>query len=60
MAEGKKKRSASARANSRHSDEERRVLIERTAYFKAAERGFAPGFEMQDWLDAEREVEQMS
>ena len=26
------------------------------AYFKAEARGFAPGFEMQDWLAAEAEM----
>jgi len=31
--------------------------IERRAYELAAQRGFAPGQEMDDWLQAEREVE---
>jgi hypothetical protein len=31
-------------------------MIEETAYFKAEARGFAPGIELQDWLEAEREV----
>lgn len=31
------------------------VIAER-AYFKALNRGFAPGFELEDWLEAEREV----
>ena len=26
------------------------------AYFKAERRGFAPGYELEDWLAAEREV----
>lgn len=26
------------------------------AYYKAEARGFAPGFEMQDWLAAEAEI----
>jgi hypothetical protein len=30
--------------------------IAEAAYFKAEKRGFAPGFEMEDWLEAEREV----
>jgi len=33
----------------------RREQISLIAYFKAARRGFAPGGEMQDWLEAERE-----
>jgi hypothetical protein len=30
--------------------------IQETAYFKAQARGFGPGVEMQDWLEAEQEV----
>jgi hypothetical protein len=44
--------------NPEHASEERRLWIERVAYFKAEERGFAPGHEMQDWLEAERELDQ--
>ncbi len=32
-------------------------LVAESAYFKAEKRGFAPGFETQDWLDAERETQ---
>ena len=31
--------------------------IERRAYELAEQRGFAPGHEIEDWLQAEREVE---
>ena len=31
--------------------------IAETAYYRAQERGFAPGFEMEDWLAAEAQVE---
>ena len=31
-------------------------LIQESAYFKAKERGFAPGHEVQDWIEAEAEV----
>jgi hypothetical protein len=37
--------------------EQRRQHIEEAAYFKAQSRGFAPGHEMQDWLEAEAEVD---
>jgi hypothetical protein len=37
-----------------------RQLIEQTAYFKAAQRGFIPGNEIQDWLEAEAEVSRRS
>ena len=26
------------------------------AYYRAERRGFAPGFELQDWLEAEQEI----
>jgi hypothetical protein len=31
-------------------------LIAESAYFKAKARGFAPGHEVQDWIEAEQEV----
>ncbi|HYD55959.1 MAG TPA: DUF2934 domain-containing protein [Burkholderiales bacterium] len=40
------------------SPEDVRRRIEMTAYYKAKERGFAPGYELEDWLAAEREVKQ--
>ena len=36
--------------------EERERLIARAAYFRAEKRGFAPGCELQDWVEAEAEV----
>ena len=33
-------------------------LIREAAYFKAEARNFAPGVELQDWLEAEAEVRQ--
>jgi hypothetical protein len=32
-------------------------MIAQLAYFRAEQRGFAPGGELQDWLDAEAEVD---
>jgi hypothetical protein len=34
-------------------------LIAVAAYFRAEQRGFAPGNEMSDWLDAEADVGKM-
>jgi hypothetical protein len=34
-------------------------MIQEAAYYKAEARNFAPGFEAQDWADAEREVDAM-
>jgi Protein of unknown function (DUF2934) len=39
--------------------EHRRALIAQAAYFRAEQRHFAPGFEEQDWLSAEVEVDTM-
>jgi hypothetical protein len=38
------------------SPEEVYRLIQETAYYKAKARGFAPGNEVQDWIEAEAEV----
>lgn len=37
--------------------EEKRELIGKAAYFRAERRGFVPGFEVDDWLAAELEIE---
>ena len=34
-------------------ERERRIAI--AAYLRAERRGFAPGFELEDWLEAERD-----
>jgi hypothetical protein len=38
-------------------DELRRLIAE-AAYYKAEQRGFSPGYEERDWLEAEAEVMQ--
>ena len=35
----------------------RRLRIAEAAYYKAEQRGFAPGCEERDWLEAENEIE---
>jgi hypothetical protein len=35
---------------------ERAELVRMAAYFRAERRGFAPGYEIEDWLAAEAEV----
>jgi hypothetical protein len=37
--------------------EHRRALIAQVAYYRSERRGFEPGYETQDWLDAEAEVD---
>lgn len=36
--------------------EDLRKLIAEAAYYRAKERGFSPGYELQDWIEAEAEV----
>lgn len=50
------RQSAVADGRTRLSPEERRRLIAETAYFIAERRGFAAGWELEDWLQAEAEV----
>lgn len=38
------------------SQEEVRRLISEAAYYRAKQRGFAPGHELEDWIAAEAEV----
>jgi hypothetical protein len=35
----------------------REALIATTAYYRAESRGFLPGYEMEDWLAAERAID---
>jgi len=37
--------------------EQRAALIAEAAYFRAEKRGFSPGHETEDWLQAEAEVD---
>jgi hypothetical protein len=41
----------------RVSEEVRRAMIARAAYFRAERRNFAPGQELEDWVAAEAEVD---
>lgn len=33
-------------------------MIAQAAYYRAERRGFEPGHEMEDWLAAERDIQQ--
>jgi hypothetical protein len=35
----------------------RQRMIQEAAYYKAEQRGFSPDHELEDWLDAEHEVD---
>lgn len=39
-------------------DIKRNDRIAKAAYYKAEKRGFAPGYEEQDWLAAEAEIDE--
>ena len=43
-------------ANPALSAEQIFALIQEAAYYKAEARGFSPGYEERDWLEAEAEV----
>lgn len=40
-------------------DRQRFLMIAEAAYFRAQQRHFSPGHEVEDWLDAERQVDEM-
>jgi hypothetical protein len=40
------------------STEERYRMIAAAAYFRSEKRGFARGYEVEDWLTAEREIDE--
>ena len=50
------KKPAAAKAKKSVTPEQRYMMICEAAYFKAQRRGFAPENEIQDWLDAEAEI----
>jgi len=47
----------SARPADVANDDLRYEMIARAAYLRAEQRGFAPGRELDDWLDAAAEVD---
>ena len=55
--EGFRARTLSRSSSAGVTPEERRQLIAKAAYYRAERRGFTPGSELEDWLQAEVEVE---
>jgi 7-keto-8-aminopelargonate synthetase-like enzyme len=52
--------SAAAAATKPAIDPELRArMVETAAYFRAERRGFTPGYEVEDWLAAETEIESL-
>jgi len=56
---GSRSRKAKSAAPLEIAPEERRRMIAAAAYQKAERRGFATGREMDDWLEAESEIDRM-
>lgn len=46
----------SGNARAELSPDELRKLVSEAAYYRAKQRGFTPGHEMEDWVQAEAEV----
>jgi hypothetical protein len=38
-------------------DEERWAMVAENAYYRAERRGFIPGYDLEDWLAAEKEID---
>jgi Protein of unknown function (DUF2934) len=47
---------AESKSKSKSNGEDRDSEIALRAYYRAEARGYEPGYEIQDWLDAEAEV----
>jgi hypothetical protein len=52
-----KSRSATPQPTTFVDPEKRAAMIAEAAFFRAEKRGFAPGGETADWLEAEQEVD---
>lgn len=46
-------------AHAMMTPETRHHMVEEAAYYRAQRRGFSPGGELADWLEAEAEVDEM-
>jgi hypothetical protein len=51
------KSAALAATKKRLAGEDRQRLIAEAAYYRAEQRGFVPGCEIEDWLAAEMEID---
>lgn len=38
---------------------DRKIMIAEAAYYRAEQRGFSPDQENEDWLEAEKQIEEM-
>lgn len=56
MAAKKERVPRKPKGKTRAAPEDLRQLISEAAYYRAKRRGFAPGHELEDWIQAEAEV----
>jgi hypothetical protein len=42
-----------------NNEGERQLMISEVAYYRAEYRGFEPGHEIEDWLEAEKQIKEM-
>lgn len=59
LSRDKHKRTRTAASKLQVTLKEREQMIATTAYLRAEKRGFAPGHEQEDWLQAEAEVDRV-
>ncbi len=43
-----------------NNEEEQQLMISEAAYYRAENRGFTADHELEDWLEAEKQVKEMS
>jgi hypothetical protein len=55
----KKKSASASRGSSLISPRERYEMIATMAFYRAEQRNFDPGHDVEDWLDCERIIDQM-
>lgn len=55
---GKDKATLGGNSETSLSEDERRRMVAEAAYYRAQQRGFTTGGEVDDWLAAEREISQ--
>jgi hypothetical protein len=57
MKSSKARSRTTTQSASSQGGEDRMSQIARAAYFRAEARGFEPGYELEDWLVAEKDME---
>lgn len=53
------RKSSAEKPSPQMSSEDLQRLVAEAAYYRAQRRGFEPGYELQDWVEAEAEVKRL-